>query len=213
MAKSDATIFDVLGELNIPGPHVVFELGAATGNDTPRIVAAMKFQPGEYYALEPEPDNLPALKSVASGIDGCHVLPIAVGNENRRAEFHRSEHENPNCKHTYSGSLKEPREHLTIWPWCRFVHSIDVPMARLDDLAAVLSVEAVDFIWSDIQGADDWFFDGAQRILAATSYLYTECFDERLYDGQLNMREMLSRLPGSWAVARKWEHDVLLRRV
>lgn len=210
--KRPETIFDFLSLIEFPAKSVVFELGAADGRDTKRIIDSIGFDGGCYYAIEPEPRNLRTLKASVSGIDGCFVLPVAIGNQNRPATFYQSWHEDKSRSHTESGSLKKPKEHLDIYPWCVFNSEITVPMVRLDDLASLLSIDRVDFIWSDIQGADDWFIEGARNVLSRTQYLYTECFEERLYDGQLNYTEMVSAMPGRWKTVCRFEHDVLFKR-
>lgn len=206
------TIFEVLSTLDFPDRKTVFELGAADGSDTRRIVDAIHFYSGAYYALEPEPRNLLDLKRSTCDIPNCHVLPLAVGNENRRVVFYQSSHKEHQLLHTQSGSLKRPKEHLGLYPWCEFKSEIMVQMVRLDDLASLFGIDRADFIWSDIQGADDWFLDGARSILGKTTYFYTECFAERLYEGQLNYDEMISMLPGKWETIFRWEHDVLFKR-
>lgn len=201
-------IFEVLRETTFPDNQVIFEIGAADGEDSPRIMEATRFKSGSYFAIEPEIENLKVLKQrpCLQGI-GCHVLPLAIGNETRLCDFNRS-------KGTpQSGSLKKPVKHLEVFPWCTFEEIVQVPMVKLDDLAKLFAINRVDFVWADIQGAEDWMIEGAQSILRRTRFLYTEYNNEELYQGQLNSESIMSKLPGNWKVSVKWDNDVLFEQV
>lgn len=199
-------IFGIMASLELPNFKTVLEIGVADGEDTPKIVEALKFSDGQYYAFEPEPANLTSLKERPEfRKHNFHVLPVAIGNATRRAIFHQSKGT------TQSGSLKHPVKHLDVHPWCTFETTITVPMARLDDVASVFSIREVSFIWSDIQGAEDWLIAGGKATLSRTRYFYTEYNDEELYSGQLDAEDILSRLPGKWSIVHKWTNDVLFR--
>lgn len=209
-------IFTVLAGLPWPTRPVVIEIGAATGSDSGRIMDALKFRAGEYYAIEPEPANLPRLRAQPClHTPYCQVLGLAVGHKTRRAVFHQSTsdpHPATGQTHTESGSVKRPVKHLEVHPWCRFETIVEVPMTTLDDLARVFSIGAVDLIWCDVQGAEDWVIAGAQSVLARTRYFYTEHSDQELYEGQIDASAMLQRLPGHWIVRVKWPNDILFER-
>lgn len=207
-------IFNVIKSLAMPERKVVFEIGAATGLDTPRIISALGFNSGEYYAIEPEPDNVRLLQDVPELKEfGIIVLPIAIGNCNQRTTFYRSSHEDPAQQHRLSGSIKKPLKHIDIHPWCKFDTTIQVPMVCLDDLTAVFSIGPITFIWCDVQGAEDMLIDGAQLALSRTKYFYTEYNDVELYSGQINCEAIFSILPNQWKIVRKWSNDVLFENL
>jgi hypothetical protein len=60
---------------------------------------------------------------------------------------------------------------------------------RLDDVVS-LNDTVVDFMWVDVQGAEDLVFTGAKDVLSRTRYVYTE-YATDLYEGQLNRRSNL----------------------
>jgi hypothetical protein len=118
------------------------------------------------------------------------------------------------CEHTLSGSLKVPKERLQAYPWCKFDRSIEVNVMCLDNFAKLWSIGKMDFIWCDVQGAEDKVVAGAQNILRQTRYFYTEFYNNEMYEGQLPLMEILNRLPGGaaqWEIAALWPNDALFR--
>jgi hypothetical protein len=110
-----------------------------------------------------------------------------------------------------SGSIKNPKEHLNLHPWCKFDNTIEVPTIKLDDWAKKNEVEAVDFIWMDVQGAERDVLRGGQELLQRTRFLYTEYSERELYEGQPNMITILSELRG-FRISKRYENDLLLER-
>ena len=64
-------------------------------------------------------------------------------------------------------------------------------------------VKTVDLLWADVQGAEVDLIEGGRETLARTSYLYTEYSNAELYAGQINLEEILARLPG-WRVVQNF---------
>jgi len=206
-------IFHILKTYRFPDYQVIMEIGAADLLDTPNIIQATGFKDGEYYAFEPEPRNLASSKNgVCPGIS---IIQAAVGDSNRRASFNRCSGFNVNLmrEHTYSGSLKNPVQHLEFHKWCRFDETITVPMIRLDSFRDMLSIETVHFAWCDVQGAEDLVVKGAQETLRRTHLFYTEFYNFEMYEGQWTDEAILNALPGEWAAVRKWENDILFENL
>jgi 2-O-methyltransferase len=176
----------------------VLEIGAAEGEDTVRYVGALVAlnRPFRYIAFEPDERNIWHLQRL---VDKLHfeLIPKAVGDINGLAPWKSS-------NHPYSGSVKEPKEHLTLYPHITFGERDSVGMVRLDDCIK----GKVDWIWCDVQGAEDLVIGGAQETLARTRFFYTEYIECEAYQGQIGRDEILRRLPGKWAIAedyRSWE--------
>jgi FkbM family methyltransferase len=194
---------------------IFVEIGAARGEDTEKIVRTIvDNHPGpgkfEYYAFEPDPRNIESIKR--SDIRFCvNLLQAAVGDANCRAVFNQSGGTNPafGYEHTLSGSLKKPVEHLQAHPWCKFEQQTDVRVVTLDDFYDLYSLSHIDFIWCDVQGAEDLVLKGAQSALLRTHYFYTEYYNNQMYSGQINAREIFDRLPGKWRVVEQWPNDIL----
>ena len=65
----------------------------------------------------------------------------------------------------------------------------------------------VDWIWCDVQGAEDLVIAGGQETLARTRFFYTEYIECEAYEGQIGRDEIHRRLPGTWRIAedyRQW---------
>ena len=71
-------------------------------------------------------------------------------------------------------------------------------------------LDIVDFIWADVQGAEEELILGAKHILSRTKYFYTEYSNEELYKNQINKKTILEMLP--WFEERKdYGTNVLLK--
>ena len=199
-------------------PPIVIEIGAARGEDTEALVGAIlesnRHATFEYYAFEPDPRNIAALQH-HHVIDFIHLIQAAVGESNRRAVFYQSGGTNPQFgyEHTLSGSLKKPIEHLLVHPWCTFARQCEVRVLALDDFCNTYGIPYIDFIWCDVQGAEDLVLAGGARALEATRFFYTEYYDTAMYEGQIAAREIHDRLPGSWRVVEQWPNDILFENV
>lgn len=207
------------GEFDLQGPTTVLEIGAAKGEDTQRLGGL--FPKGRLFAFEPDPRNIAILRG---GILPPHVTLIeaAIGAADGRATFHQSDGVHPDDpsfappEWTYSSSLKAPQEHLQKYPWVRFDRKVEVEVMSLDSFAQKHSVDKIDFIWADVQGAEDLMIAGGQRALAKTRYLFTEYADRPLYSGQITLQDIHRRLPGgenAWRLVSKWKEDALFKNI
>jgi FkbM family methyltransferase len=187
---------------------VVFELGSGDGTDTVRLLAPVlsSGKPYRFVAFEPEPNNVETLRAsdFANLID---IVPVAIGDRAGMTSFRSSE------QSSHSGSVKQPIQHLRNWPAIRFELLTQVPMLRLDDVFASLNIDHVDFIWADVQGAEDLVVAGAQTTLLHTKFFYTEHYEVEMYEGQIGLEEIHSRLPGTWSVVVDYGFDVLFENL
>jgi hypothetical protein len=84
-----------------------------------------------------------------------------------------------------------------------------VECRRLDDIESLKS-STVDFMWVDVQGAEDIVFSGAKDVLSRTRYVYTE-YATDLYEGQLNRDQLLALFGPAWGVIHDFGGDILLK--
>jgi 2-O-methyltransferase len=202
---------------NVSHPIIV-EIGAARGEDTETIVRKIFDNDPEsileYYAFEPDPRNIAVLKR-SPVIDCIHLIEAAVGETNHRALFNQSSGKNPrsDCEHTLSGSLKKPVEHLQAHPWCTFERHTEVRVIALNDFYDLYSLPHIDFIWCDVQGAEDLVLAGGDRALTNTHFFYTEYYENEMYEGQINVQTIHDRLPGRWRIVDRWPHDILFENM
>lgn len=191
---------------SIPKNRTIVELGAAGGEDSMRIAEAVGGSNGEidYIAFEPDQRNSINLSAHV----WINVVEAAVGNINGFVPFYAS------SGHTFSGSVKIPKLHLKVHESIKFDSPHPVRMVRLDDFFSVFRLSGpVDFIWCDIQGAEDLMIEGAQTTLHNTRFFYSECYEQEMYEGQIGRQEILKRLPGEWRIANEWPEDVLFENL
>jgi hypothetical protein len=86
-----------------------------------------------------------------------------------------------------------------------------VECRRLDDIPS-LKDTVVDFIWVDVQGAEDIVFSGAKETLARTRYVYTE-YGTDLYEGQMNRDQLIAFFGLNWSVVHDYGGDILLKNI
>lgn len=215
---SDA-IFAHIDRAIVESPRpVIVEIGAARGEDTSRILRRLKElkpnMPYEYYAFEPDPRNIEDIKRGQS-YQEIHLIPAAVGDANKRTVFHQSSGKNPQFgyEHTLSGSLKQPVQHLQAHPWCKFDKQIEVRMMTLNTFFEAFSLTNIDFIWCDVQGAEDLVLAGGDYALAHTRFLYTEYYNHEMYQGQIPAPEIHRRLGSMWKIVDQWPYDILFENL
>lgn len=193
----------------------IVEIGAHIGTDTVQL-AAFKGS-GKMYTFEPDPRNLPILKNRVKDLD-INVVEMAVGSSVGTAEFNLSSgippyedaHISETKQHTASSSLKKPMAHLERFTWVKFDEKITVPITTLDDYFADKGF-MIDLCWVDIQGAEAEMIKGGQQTLSRTKFLFTEFNNEQMYAGQIGLKEIIARLPGSWGIVQIFGDEVLLQ--
>jgi FkbM family methyltransferase len=208
-------IYAVLPEiLDASAARVVLELGAHQGEDTRHLRRA--FPGAELYSFEPDPRNVEAMRKNGS-ISETTLLEAAVSDHDGFATFHLSRAELGDApswvrdaEYSGSSSLKRSED---VHPWLRFETAVTVPTVTLDTFVRRYGIEHIDVVWADVQGAEDLMIAGGQQALSATSFLFTECMEAKEYEGQIDLGEMLERLPGEWEILRRFPFDVLLRNL
>jgi 2-O-methyltransferase len=208
---------DYLRQLVGPDAAVILEIGANDGSHTAQLLKL--FPRATIFAFEPDPRALAKLKANVSD-PRLRVFEMAIGANDGEAEFHVSSGlppaASPELANQYpqgwdqSGSLRAPKTHKVVWPWCKFESTITVPVRRLDSWAHEHDVDGVDFIWADIQGAEGDLVAGARSTLARTRYLYTEYSNDEWYEGQPTLQQLVDMLP-NFVVLHRFSMDVLLK--
>jgi len=165
-----STLLDTTKPLNI------IECGCHEGWDTREL--RRRFPAARIVALEPDPRNVEYLRT--KGITKlAEVVPAAIADKDGRATFHLSG-ANLKAKHpdwirqaAYAGSssLKPPAEFIELHIWLTFGHSVEFDTLTLDTLATSRAMTTIDFVWADVQGAEDLLIAGGQQALARTRYL------------------------------------------
>jgi FkbM family methyltransferase len=183
-------------------PVVVLEIGVGRAEDTDRMVDWIIGQRKQYrfFAFEPEQKNLPFIRDKVG--KKVEVLDLAIGDKDGFADFTSS------GSWPLSGSIKAPKNHLVSYPWIPWQPPVPVPMMRLDTFARLHSLPKIDFIWADVQGAEDLLIEGGKEALKRTRYFYTEFYNTEEYTGQIGLQEIHNRLPGKWEIVKTWPGDI-----
>jgi FkbM family methyltransferase len=187
---------------------LILEIGSNDGTDAVRFLDAL---PGaRVICFEPDPRAIARWKTKVTH-PRAELHEIAIGAADGTLTFHQSGGDkNPSMAEgwDYSGSLRPPKKHLTKHPDVTFDQTIDVPVRSLDSWAAEAGIEAIDFIWADVQGGEKDLILGGGRTLANTRYIYTEYYDVEMYAGQWTFAEIAAALPGHKLI-KKWDGDAL----
>lgn len=190
---------------------VILDIGANTGKHSQRFFR--HFKDPTVYAFEPDARAIKIWKKTVLH-SKAKLFETAVGNKDGKITFHVSSgaksEKLPQGWHQ-SGSIRTPKNHLTKWPWVKFEKKVTVPIIKLDTWLAKQKLDRIDFIWADVQGAEEDLIRGASKALSMTKYFFTEYSDEEEYTGQLNLKALMKLLP-DFRIVKKYRMDVLLKR-
>jgi FkbM family methyltransferase len=191
------------------------EIGMHFGIDTQEF---RKMHPNaRIVCFEPDPRNIQVIKKLGNNTI-CELHELALSNTNEPMDFYLS---SGTCKGlgslldnndwSCSSSLKKPTGHLSVHKWITFPSSVKVQCCKLDDFEPLKNTK-IDFMWVDVQGAEDLVFSCATETLKNTHYVYTEYCNEELYQGQLNLNQILKLFPG-FKIVHDFGGDVLLQNM
>lgn len=193
--------------INTDNP-VIFEIGCADGKDTQDFINV--FQKLSIHCFEPEPKNIKIVKSTINYSDH-HLFEGVISDTNGELIFNRSRTDNPNDL-SYSGSIKKPKEHLNEWPFIKFDETIMVKSSTLDQYCEDNHIDIIDFIWADVQGAEEQLIIGGKKMLTdKVRFLYTEYSNKEYYEGQANLDRLSKLLGSSWSILKDFGTDVLFK--
>lgn len=173
----------------LPDPLTILELGACDGYHTALLAGHLEGRDYRYYAFEPVPELSAQVAQTAP--QRVQVIRAAIGARDEQARLWVSSGED----YYGSSSLREPRLVREQLPGVRF-DPTTVRVVALDSFAKAAGIETVDFIWSDIQGAERDMIEGGRETLKRTRWLYTEADGNGLYEGDANEAEICELLPG-----------------
>jgi len=193
---------------------LILELGAHAGEDTREFIR--EFKNLKIYCFEPDPrcikkfkrrikDNRCVLVEAAiSSADGTTWLNLSSGlppgrvyNLFRKLGLGKCYAALAKDDWDYSSSIKPAVSGPKDYPWLDFKEKTEVKTVRLDSWTKGNNIQQVDFIWSDIQGAEKDMLEGAGDTLKICRYFYTEYGELSSYCGALTREETINIL---------WEH-------
>ena len=194
---------------------VIFEIGCADGIDTKEFINTF----GNnmiMYCFEPDNRNAnvfvngghrPLDPNFTQGITNKNIIfeNKAIGNVNNIIKFNQS-------STIYSSSLKKPIEHLIEYPYIKFDNTIEVECVTLDQYVEDKEIDLIDFIWADVQGAEDFLIEGGKNTFEnKVRFFYTEYSKKLLYENSLDKEGILNLLGDNWEIIQDFNTDILLR--
>jgi FkbM family methyltransferase len=184
-SKEIARYFDAQASL------VLFEVGACEGEDTIRL--KRRFPNASVYAFEPLPENVTrARQNLAKyGVRDAEIFQLALGDRVGRSEFYVSSGHPDQVPRTEdwdygnkSSSLLPPKEHTRVLPWVKFDRTIQVETTRIDRFCDEHSIDTIDLVHLDVQGAEVVVLRGAGDYVKRIGAIWMEVAAIELYEDQ-----------------------------
>lgn len=179
----------------------IFEVGCYDGKDSRELAKALN-RDSAFNLFEADQRSIDILLKSNTPDLHLNLIPFALGNVNGPVDFYLSDSETRRHSHnpdswSASSSLRKPKTHLDLFKDVQFNESIKVQCIKLDTWYATKQEKLiVDFIWVDINGAEeDFILGGLHTLNAYTRYLYIEFSDKELYEGQISKDKILALLP------------------
>lgn len=189
---------------------LILELGAHRGYETQKFLT--EFPKIRIYCFEPDPRCIAEFKNNIHNTH-CQLIEAAISNRDGFLDLNLSGGHNPGkfnrlyrllyllklqnlCPQSgidwdYSSSIKQVISHSKQYPWLVFPNAVRVKAIRLDDWVHENNISHIDFIWSDIQGAEKDMIEGASETLKNTDYLYTEYGETSCYPDAMSRDETI----------------------
>ncbi len=133
------------------------------------------------YAFEPIPELGDSLDLKFKPYENIHVVKEAlVGFPSRQIEMYSFDVDALNHG---SSSILAPGEHLVREPSVQFSRKILVNGLTGDDWLKTVSINRIDLLWLDLQGAELEVLTASRKILEITQVCHVEVSTRRLYEG------------------------------
>lgn len=199
----------IKGLLKTENP-VIVEIGCNDGKDSREFLNT--FKDIKLYCFEPDPRFIEIFKKNIKD-KRCLLYEQAISDKEGEDYFYISESKDPSMKGEDSSSIKRPKDHLKKFPWIKFEKKIKIRTTTLDKWINKNKIKKIDFIWADVQGAEkELILGGKNTLKTKVRYFYTEFYNQELYEGQINLKEILKMLP-DFRVLNIFGNNVLLKNI
>lgn len=172
---------------------IIFDIGCNNFEDA--LEFDELFDDPKIYCFDPDPRINNAYNSRLGR--PFSFYPIALSNINSKCDFYLSD-KRSDKEWTASSSMRQPKEHLNIFPDVSFKKkTITVNTMRLDTWLGINlpNIEVIDLIWADVNGGEGELLQGAgNKTLQKTRFLYIEFCKKELYEGQILRDELMTML-------------------
>jgi FkbM family methyltransferase len=167
-------------------PDGLLDVGANRGQFT---LACRLVQPGiPVVAFEPIPAEAVVFRRVHGHATEVALLESALGDAQGEATLHLSKSADS------SSLLPIGKNQTTLFADTQEVGTLKVPVQRLDDLSESWAGRKRQLLKLDVQGFELSVLHGAVETLKSCAYVYVECSEIPLYDGQALRAEVESFL-------------------
>jgi FkbM family methyltransferase len=167
----------------------IVDCGACDGLDS--VIYARMFPQARVYAIEARKDNFEELKATLKDFNAKRVIPLnyCLSDKNEETEFWSSFGDSGNKMGWDTGnkssSILKPTGHLREHQWCRFEPG-KINTVRFDQI----SIDRVDFLHLDVQGAELKVLRGFGEVLKTVRAIWLEVARKELYAGQPLVRDV-----------------------
>jgi len=170
-----------------------FDIGACEGESSVRY--SRLFPNSKIFTFEPIPANFKLINENIAYFqkeNQITALQICLSDKDGTAEFHVSsgtpeEFKEKNVDWEFgnkSSSLLQPGKTLETYDWLEFKDKIEVSTIRLDRFLSEHSIQQIDFVHMDVQGAELMVLNGAGDSLSRIKNIWLEVEAVPLYQGQ-----------------------------
>jgi len=153
---SESLVHKVIQDLK-PSGGVAFDIGANRGAYTSML--AGKF--GHVYAFEPHSNNIEYLNENTKDCPNVSIIKGAISNKTGIGNLYT-------CRSNPGGhSISEEVANKQTWGHDRKKY-LEVKMFTIDDFVKMKNINNLEFMKVDIEGAEAFVFEGAQKTLKNT---------------------------------------------
>ena len=172
-------------------PLVIFDIGACEGEESIRF--ARHFPRARIFAFEPLAANQRLVRENFGryGVTSAELIPLALSDRSGPATFHISSGRPPDLfageawnYGNKSSSLLPPAGTAPMFGWIEFKETVTVECDTLDHFCARRSLQQIDFIHMDVQGAESLVLAGATAMLPRVQSVWLEVANKEFYRGQ-----------------------------
>jgi FkbM family methyltransferase len=188
---------------------VIFEIGCADGRDTRTFLNTFGDNL-KHYTFDPDPVNIKALSEIGAtnclGESNDDIVqdprnifhPYAMCETDKTITFNRSRDigypDKGEGVGRYSGSIHTPVDQASMYPGILFDQTVEAEGRSLDSFCNEHSINHIDFIWMDTQGAEREVLSGMKESLDNIDWIYTEYYNQEMYKEQIYLDGIIEML-------------------
>ena len=217
---------------------IIIEIGAADGEDSKQFLK--NYKNITLHCFEPDPRAYITHKNNIND-NRCKLYDYAISNNDGVANFHLSNKKNVNHEKLYRNDRKEMFRKATNtykeifdidnntkcgfgWFYSSSLSDINykeashsytdykVKTMKLDTFCLKNNIKSIDFLWTDVQGAEKELISGAKNILKNTRYILLEFGEVNEYINSMTEEQTINLMKNySFEHIVKWENNLIFK--